>query len=137
MQAELENYKSNEVNLNVSEDISILYIVQHELLNQKEVEFAGVVLKHQLKEDFSFRIVTKKSKPLDVLHKALQSSSDNAAKVKEMIESEINKEKSAGSAWSFVRIVKAEWSQELRRIFWFVQNVVSQKQRMKSSQFPW
>ena len=59
MQAELENYKSNEINLNVSEDISILYIVQHELLNEKEVEFAGVVLKHQLKEDFSFRIVTK------------------------------------------------------------------------------
>ena len=49
MQAELENYKSNEINLNVSEDISILYIVQHELLNEKEVEFAGVVLKHQLK----------------------------------------------------------------------------------------
>lgn len=98
MQAELENYKSNEVNLNVSEDISILYIVQHELLNQKEVEFAGVVLKHQLKGDFSFRIVTKKSKPLDVLHKALQSSTDSAAKVKEMIESEINKEKSDGSA---------------------------------------
>lgn len=97
MRAELENYKSNEVNLKVSEDISILYIVQHELLNQKEVEFAGVVLKHQLKEDFSFRIVTKKSKPLDVLHKALQSSSDNAVKVKEMIETEINKE-SAGSA---------------------------------------
>ena len=98
MQADLENYKSNEVNLNVSEDISILYIVQHELLNQKEVEFAGVVLKHQLKEDFSFRIVTKKSKPLDILHKALQSSSDNALKLKEMIESEVNKEKSAGSA---------------------------------------
>lgn len=66
MQAELENYKSNEINLNVSEDISILYIVQHELLNEKEVEFAGVVLKHQLKEDFSFRIVTKKSKPLEI-----------------------------------------------------------------------
>lgn len=98
MQAEIENYKPNEVNLNVSEDISILYIVQHELLNQKEVEFAGVVLKHQLKEDFSFRIVTKKTKPLDVLHKALQFSSENALKVKEMIESEINKEKSANSA---------------------------------------
>jgi DNA-directed RNA polymerase subunit L len=98
MQAEIENYKANEVNLNVSEDISILYIVQHELLNQKEVEFAGVVLKHQLKEDFRFRIVTKKSKPLDILHKALQSSSENALKVKEMIQSEINKEKGAGSA---------------------------------------
>lgn len=98
MQAEIENYKSNEVNLNVSEDISILYIVQHELLNQKEVEFAGVVLKHQLKEDFSFRIVTKKSKPLDILHKALQSSSDNALKLKDTIESEVKKEKSAGSA---------------------------------------
>lgn len=59
MQAELENYKSNELDLKVSEDISILYIVQHELLNEKEVEFAGVVLKHQLKEEFSFRIVTK------------------------------------------------------------------------------
>jgi DNA-directed RNA polymerase subunit L len=97
MQAELKNYKSNEINLNVSEDISILYIVQRELLNQKEVEFAGVVLKHQLKEEFSFRIVTKKSKPLDILHKALQSSSDNALKVKGMIESAVNKEKSADS----------------------------------------
>ena len=98
MQAELENYKSNEINLKISEDISILYIVQHELLNEKEVEFAGVVLKHQLKEDFSFRIVTKKSKPLDILHKALQSSSNNALKVKDMIESTVNKETSADSA---------------------------------------
>lgn len=98
MQAELENYKSNEINLKVSEDISILYIVQHELLNEKEVEFAGVVLKHQLKENFSFRIVTKKSKPLDALLKALQSSIDNAIKLKEMIELTVDKEKSAGSA---------------------------------------
>src|ERR687897_1532816 len=98
MQAELENYKSNEVNLNVSEDISILYIVQHELLNEKEVEFAGVVLKHQLKEDFSFRIVTKKSKALDILHKALQSSSNNAIKVQDLIESTLNKEKGTDSA---------------------------------------
>jgi DNA-directed RNA polymerase subunit L len=98
MQAELENYKSNEINLNVSEDISILYIVQHELLNEKEVEFAGVVLKHQLKENFNFRIVTKKSKPLAVLLKALQSSTDNAIKLKEMIELTVNKEKSADSA---------------------------------------
>ncbi|CAN5647970.1 hypothetical protein BH18THE1_BH18THE1_20990 [soil metagenome] len=96
MQAELENYKSNEINLNVSEEIAVLYIVQHELLNEKEVEFAGVVLKHQLKEDFSFRIVTKKSKPLDVLHKALQSSSDNALKIKDMINSAVTTEQSAG-----------------------------------------
>jgi DNA-directed RNA polymerase subunit L len=98
MQAELENYKSNEINLKVSEDISILYIVQHELLNEKEVEFAGVVLKHQLKEDFSFRIVTKKSKPLEILHKALQFSSNNAIKVQDMIESTLNKEKGTDSA---------------------------------------
>jgi DNA-directed RNA polymerase subunit L len=96
MQAELENYKSNELDLKVSEDI--LYIVQHELLNEKEVEFAGVVLKHQLKEEFSFRIVTKKSKPLDILHKALESSSNNALKLKDMIESTVNKKTSADSA---------------------------------------
>lgn len=94
MQAELESYKSNEINLRVNEDISILYIVQHELLNEKEVEFAGVVLKHQLKEDFSFRILTKKSKPLDTLLKALHSSSNNAIKLKDTIESAINKEES-------------------------------------------
>ena len=111
MQAELENYKSNEINLNVSEDISILYIVQHELLNEKEVEFAGVVLKHQLKDDFSFRIVTKKTKPMEVLHKALQSSSDNALKIKEMIDTAVTNEKSAGS-WSFVQIAKVGWNQE-------------------------
>ena len=110
MQAELENYKSNEINLNVSEDISILYIVQHELLNEKEVEFAGVVLKHQLKEDFSFRIVTKKSKPLDVLHKALQSSSDNVLKIKDMLSSAVANEKSSGSTWSFVQIAKVGWN---------------------------
>ena len=97
MQAELENYKSNEIDLKVNEDISILYIVQHELLNEKEVQFAGVVLKHQLKEDFSLRIITKKSKPLDILRKALQSSSNNALKVKDMIESTVNEEKSADS----------------------------------------
>ena len=97
MQAELENYKSNEINLNVSEDISILYIVQHELLNEKEVEFAGVVLKHQLKDDFSFRIVTKKTKPMEVLHKALQTTSENALKIKDMIDTAVTNEKSAGS----------------------------------------
>ncbi|TLX85681.1 MAG: hypothetical protein E6K94_08975 [Thaumarchaeota archaeon] len=98
MQAALENYKSNEINLKVSEDISILYIVQHELLNEKEVEFAGVVLKHQLKDDFNFRIVTKKSKPLDMLHNALQSSSENALKIQSMIESALNKQKGSDSA---------------------------------------
>ncbi len=98
MQAALESYKANEINLKVSEDISILYIVQHELLNQKEVEFAGVVLKHQLKDDFNFRIVTKKSKPLDMLHNALQSSSQNAFKIQSMIESAVNKEKGTDTA---------------------------------------
>jgi len=97
MQVQVENFKDNEINLNVNEDISILYIVQHELLKEKEVEFAGVVLKHQLKEDFSFRIVTKKSKPLDVLHRALESASNNSLKIKEMFVSAVNNEESTDS----------------------------------------
>ena len=97
MQVQAENFKDNEINLNVNEDISILYIVQHELLKEKEVEFAGVVLKHQLKEDFSFRIVTKKSKPLDVLHRSLESASNNSLKIKEMFESAVNNEESTDS----------------------------------------
>jgi hypothetical protein len=41
--------------------------------------------------------VTKKTKPMEVLHKALQSSSDNALKIKDMIDTAVTNEKSAGS----------------------------------------
>ena len=45
MLAEIVDIKDREIELKLQdEDISVMYIVQHELLKEKNVEFAGVVL---------------------------------------------------------------------------------------------
>ena len=47
MNVELVNSDSNEANVSIKEgDIGILYIIQHELLKNKEIDFAGVIMKH-------------------------------------------------------------------------------------------
>ena len=46
MLAEIIDIKDNEIELKLQEeDISIMYIIQHELLKEKNVQFAGVMLK--------------------------------------------------------------------------------------------
>ena len=66
MLAEITDFNENEVELKLQEeDISIMYIVQHELLKERNVEFAGVMLKHPLVRDYTLRIVTKKGNPIE------------------------------------------------------------------------
>ena len=49
MQAEITNYSNNEIELKLKdEDISIMYIIQHHILKEKDIEFAGIVMKHPL-----------------------------------------------------------------------------------------
>ena len=49
MRAEVLSAKENELELKLQdEDISVMYIIQHELLKEKSVDFAGVILKHPL-----------------------------------------------------------------------------------------
>lgn len=38
------------------EDISIMYIIQHNLLKNKDVTYAGVVLEHPLLKEYLFKI---------------------------------------------------------------------------------
>ena len=71
MLAEITDFKDNELELKISEeDISILYIMQHELLKEKSVDFAGVVLQHPLTKDFNMRVATKRKSPVEVIQDA-------------------------------------------------------------------
>src|SRR5574341_313053 len=77
MLAEITDFKDNELELKITEeDISILHIVQHELLKEKSVDFAGVVLQHPLTKDFKMRVATKRKNPVEVLQDASTSAVD-------------------------------------------------------------
>jgi len=68
MEATVEDFNDNEVDIKVKEeDVSIMYILQHELLQNKKVEFAGIALKHPLTREYDMRIVTESGNPLDAL----------------------------------------------------------------------
>lgn len=70
--------KDSEVELKLQdEDISVMYIIQHELLKGKNVEFAGVVLKHPLVKDYLVRVVTKNEMPMQAFQDACTSASEN------------------------------------------------------------
>jgi DNA-directed RNA polymerase subunit L len=77
MLAEITDFKDNELELKINEeDISILHIVQHELLKEKSVDFAGVILQHPLTKDFKMRVVTKRKSPMEVVQDASTSAAD-------------------------------------------------------------
>ena len=60
MLAEITGLKENELELKIEEeDISVMYIIQYELLKETAVEFAGVILKHPLIKDYMMRVLTK------------------------------------------------------------------------------
>jgi DNA-directed RNA polymerase subunit L len=77
MHAELANIKDNELELKLQdEDISIMYIIQHELLTEKNVEFAGVMLKHPLTREYIIRIITRKKDPFEIIEEATSKASE-------------------------------------------------------------
>ena len=64
MNVELINSNSNEANVSIKEgDIGTLYIIQHELLKNKEIDFAGVIMKHPSTDEIWMR-VNSKSNPV-------------------------------------------------------------------------
>jgi DNA-directed RNA polymerase subunit L len=82
MLAEIIDIKDNELELKLQEeDISVMYIIQHELLKERHVEFAGVMLKHLLIKDYILRVITKKKDPIEAVHEASLYASEN---IKEM-----------------------------------------------------
>ena len=62
MNVELVNSNSNEVSISIKDgDIGTLYIIQHELLKNKAIDFAGVIIKHPSTNEIWMRVNTKKN----------------------------------------------------------------------------
>lgn len=57
----------NEINLSITDsDIATLYIVQHELLKHKGVDFAGAIVKHPLTNECWMRVGSKKNPVVEI-----------------------------------------------------------------------
>jgi DNA-directed RNA polymerase subunit L len=92
MQAEVLSTKDNELELSLQdEDISVMYIIQHELLKEKSVEFAGVVLKHPLTREYFIRIVTKKKDPFEIIQEVSTKASEIMREISGLIKPALKK----------------------------------------------
>ncbi len=92
MQAEISDVKDNEIELKVrEEDISVLYIVQHELLKEKSVDFAGVIQKHPLTKEYQMRVATKRKDPMEVVQDASASAQEYSKELLSMIKFALKK----------------------------------------------
>jgi DNA-directed RNA polymerase subunit L len=92
MFVEITDFKDNEIELKIrEEDISILYVIQHELLKEKSIDFAGVIQKHPLTQDYQLRIATKRKDPMEVMQDASSSAQEYSKELLSIIKSAIKK----------------------------------------------
>jgi len=92
MLVEIADVKDTEIQLKIrEEDISVLYIIQHELLKEKSVDFAAVIQKHPLTNEYLMRVTTKRKDPMEVIQDASASAQDYSKDLVGMIKSAIRK----------------------------------------------
>jgi len=90
MQAQVINSSSKEVKLSIKEsDVATLYIIQHELLKDSAIDFAGVIVKHPLTNECWMRVNTSKSSPLKEITKASESAIKFSENLKKLFNSKI------------------------------------------------
>jgi len=90
MQAQVIDSSSKEVNLSIKEsDVATLYIIQHELLKDSAIDFAGVIVKHPLTNEIWMRVNTSKSNPLKEITKASESAIKISENLKKLFKSKI------------------------------------------------
>lgn len=90
MYAHVINASQKEINLSVKEsDVGILYIVQHELLKNSSVDFAGVIVKHPLTNECWVRVNSSKGDPIQELKKATDSAIKTVDELKQLFNSTI------------------------------------------------
>ncbi|GIU72601.1 MAG: hypothetical protein KatS3mg003_2080 [Candidatus Nitrosocaldaceae archaeon] len=88
MEISIISIKDEEMELSIKdEDISILYILQHELLRDDEVKFAGFALKHPLTQEYTFRIVARD--PIASLEKAINTSISNVEELNNIVKAKV------------------------------------------------
>jgi DNA-directed RNA polymerase subunit L len=89
MNAQVINSEAKEINISITEtDIGILYLIQHELLNASNVNFAGVIVKHPLTNECWMRI-NSSTKPLTEVKKSTESAIKMANEFKELFNSKL------------------------------------------------
>jgi len=89
MNVELIESKSDEVSVSIKDgDIATLYIIQHELLKDKNTDFAGIINKHPLTNEIWMRVNTK-SNPLDQIINATDSAIKTSNQLKKIISSKL------------------------------------------------
>ena len=89
MNVELIESKSDEVAVSIKEgDIATLYIIQHELLKDKNTDFAGIINKHPLTNEIWMR-VNSKSNPLGQVLTATDSAIKTSSELKKVISSKL------------------------------------------------
>jgi len=89
MNAQVISSEPKEISLSITEtDIGILYIIQHELLKESNIEFAGVIVKHPLTNECWMRI-NSNTKPIHEIKKAADSAIKMANDFKQLFNSKI------------------------------------------------
>ena len=89
MNAQVISSEAKEINLSITEtDVGILYLIQHELLNESNIDFAGVIVKHPLTNECWMRI-NSSSKPLGEIKKATDSAIKMADEFKQLFNSKL------------------------------------------------
>tara|TARA_A100001037_G_scaffold278961_1_gene280320 strand:+ start:323 stop:631 length:309 start_codon:yes stop_codon:yes gene_type:complete len=83
------NSNAKETSLSIKDaDIGALYIIQHELLKNKETEFAGVIIKHPLTNEIWMQ-VNSKSNPMSQISASVDTAIAEVEKLKKLINSQI------------------------------------------------
>ena len=89
MQIHVLKSDSKGANLSITEaDIGTLYVIQHELLKTKNVDFAGVVMKHPLTNEIWMRINSKEN-PIKNVVDATNSAIKSVDDLKKLLNSRI------------------------------------------------
>ena len=89
MQIHVLKSDSKEANLSILDaDIGTLYVIQHELLKTKNVDFAGVVMKHPLTNEIWMRINSKEN-PIKNVVDATNSAIKSVDDLKKLLNSRI------------------------------------------------
>ena len=84
MDAEVLNSSESEVKLSIKgSDIGTLYIIQHEILQKDNVDFAGVIVKHPLTKECWMQ-VSGGSGPADAITNAADAAIENVEQLKSL-----------------------------------------------------
>ena len=90
MRAQEINSSQKEVNLSIKEsDVGTLYIIQHEILKNSSIDFAGIIVKHPLTNELWMRVTSSKGNPVDEILKATDSSIKFGEDLKKLFNSQI------------------------------------------------